>query len=190
MDQNKSEQPDLRDEAISDFRVSRRTVVVGGAGLASLAILPMLSRSSGDAAAFDASDHAISSEQYDATQGYQTMPLVRIDAFEGRSESEVKTLLDAAHRAIVKARMTKSAALEGAPFGVRVNAVAPGPTDTGMLTRFTGSAENKAALLSGVPLGRIGQPEDIANAIVFVSSDAASFLTGQIITADGGKTAG
>ncbi|MEJ0041846.1 MAG: glucose 1-dehydrogenase [Rhizomicrobium sp.] len=86
--------------------------------------------------------------------------------------------------------MTKSAALEGAPLGVRVNAVAPGPTDTGMLTRFTGSAENKAALLSGVPIGRIGQPEDIANAIVFVGSDAASFMTGQIVTVDGGKTAG
>lgn len=86
--------------------------------------------------------------------------------------------------------ITKSAALEGAALGVRVNAVAPGPTDTGMLTRFTGSAENKAALLSGVPLGRIGQPDDIANAIVFVGSDAASFLTGQIVTVDGGKTAG
>jgi NAD(P)-dependent dehydrogenase (short-subunit alcohol dehydrogenase family) len=86
--------------------------------------------------------------------------------------------------------ITKSAALEGAPLGVRVNAVAPGPTETGMLTRFTGSPANKAALLSGVPLGRIGQPEDIANAIVFVGSDAASFLTGQIVTVDGGKTAG
>jgi NAD(P)-dependent dehydrogenase (short-subunit alcohol dehydrogenase family) len=86
--------------------------------------------------------------------------------------------------------MTKSAALEGAACGVRVNAVAPGPTDTGMLTRFTGTPENKAALLTGVPLGRIGEPDDIANAIVFVGSDAASFLTGQILTVDGGKTAG
>src|ERR1700674_1377956 len=51
--------------------------------------------------------------------------------------------------------MTKSAALEGAGFGVRVNAVAPGPTDTGMLTRFTGTAERKAALATGVPLGRV-----------------------------------
>ncbi|MGH7103674.1 MAG: SDR family NAD(P)-dependent oxidoreductase [Acetobacteraceae bacterium] len=86
--------------------------------------------------------------------------------------------------------MTKFAALEGAARGVRVNAVAPGPTDTGMLTRFTGSPENEAALLSGVPLGRIGQPDDIANAILFVGSDNASFLTGQNVTVDGGKTAG
>jgi NAD(P)-dependent dehydrogenase (short-subunit alcohol dehydrogenase family) len=86
--------------------------------------------------------------------------------------------------------MTKSAALEAAGSGVRVNAVAPGPTDTGMLTRFTGTAERKAALQSGVPLGRIGQPEEIARAIVFLASDAASFVTGQIVAVDGGKSAG
>lgn len=86
--------------------------------------------------------------------------------------------------------MTQSAALEAARFGVRVNAVAPGPTETGMLNRFTGTAERKAALLSGVPFGRIGQPEEIAQAIVFLASDKASFITGQILTADGGKTAG
>jgi NAD(P)-dependent dehydrogenase (short-subunit alcohol dehydrogenase family) len=86
--------------------------------------------------------------------------------------------------------MTKSAALEAASFGVRVNAVAPGPTETGMLNRFTGSADRKAALLSGVPLGRIGQPEEIARAVVFLASDQASFVTGQVLTAVGGKTAG
>jgi NAD(P)-dependent dehydrogenase (short-subunit alcohol dehydrogenase family) len=86
--------------------------------------------------------------------------------------------------------MTKSAALEAAGSGVRVNAVAPGPTDTGMLNRFTGTAERKAALQSGVPLGRIGQPDEIAQAIVFLASDAASFVTGQIVSVDGGKSAG
>ena len=86
--------------------------------------------------------------------------------------------------------MTKSAALEVAGSGVRVNAVAPGPTETGMLNRFTGTPERKAALAAGVPLGRIGEPDEIARAIVFLASDAASFVTGQIVTADGGKTAG
>lgn len=86
--------------------------------------------------------------------------------------------------------MTKSAALEAAHFGVRVNAVAPGPIETAMLTRFTGTAERKAALGAAVPLGRIGEPEEIARAIVFLASDKASFVTGQVLTADGGKTAG
>lgn len=62
--------------------------------------------------------------------------------------------------------LTQSAALEGAPFGVRVNSVAPCPTDTGMLNRFTGTAEKKAVLITGVPLNRIGTPEELAEAIV------------------------
>jgi len=86
--------------------------------------------------------------------------------------------------------MTKSAALEAAASGVRVNAVAPGPIETGMLNRFTGTAEAKAALASRVPLGRVGAPEEIARTVVFLASDEASFVTGHVLTADGGKTAG
>jgi len=85
--------------------------------------------------------------------------------------------------------LTKSAALEGARSGVRVNAVAPGPTETGMLNRFTGTAERKAALAKTVPLGRVGEPGEIARAAVFLASEKASFITGQVLTADGGKTA-
>jgi NAD(P)-dependent dehydrogenase (short-subunit alcohol dehydrogenase family) len=85
--------------------------------------------------------------------------------------------------------LTKSAALEGAAFGVRVNAVAPGPTETGMLNRFTGNADRKASMIAGVPLKRAGAPEEVAKAIVFLTSDKASFVTGQIVSVDGGKSA-
>src|SRR5256886_487566 len=86
--------------------------------------------------------------------------------------------------------LTKSAALEAAGSGVRVNAVAPGPTDTGMLNRFTGNAERKAGLVSSVPLQRMGEPDEIASAIVFLASSKASFTTGQVLFVDGGKSAG
>jgi NAD(P)-dependent dehydrogenase (short-subunit alcohol dehydrogenase family) len=85
--------------------------------------------------------------------------------------------------------LTKAAALEGAAAGVRVNAVAPGPVKTELLNRFAGGAHKKAALAAGVPAQRLGTPEDIAAAIVFLASDKADFITGQIIGVNGGKTA-
>ena len=85
--------------------------------------------------------------------------------------------------------LTQSAALEAAEFGVRVNVIAPGPIDTGMLTRFSGTDERKAGLVSTVPLKRMGRPEEIAQTIVFLASDKASFSTGATFAADGGKSA-
>lgn len=85
--------------------------------------------------------------------------------------------------------ITKSAALEVAQTGVRVNVVAPGTTDTGMLTRFTDTDENKAALVSTVPLKRLATPEEIAHVIVFVASAHASYMTGASIPVDGGMLA-
>jgi len=85
--------------------------------------------------------------------------------------------------------ITKSVALETANSGIRVNAVAPGPTDTGMLTRFTGTPENKAGLVAKVPLGRLGMSEEVAHGIVFIASDDARFVTGHVLNVDGGMSA-
>jgi len=84
--------------------------------------------------------------------------------------------------------LTKSAALEAASAGVRVNAVAPGPTDTELLDRFTGgNAASKARLVAGVPLARLGSSDEIAAAIVFLASEQAAYITGTILNVDGGK---
>ena len=86
--------------------------------------------------------------------------------------------------------MTKSAALEVAGTGVRINVVAPGTTDTGMLTRFTSTDKNKAALVSTVPVKRLATSEEIAHVIAFVASENASYMTGSSIPVDGGMIAG
>ena len=85
--------------------------------------------------------------------------------------------------------LTKSAALEAAAHGVRVNAVAPGPVETGMLDRFAGSADRKADLAARLPLKRVGRAEEIADAIVFLASDKASFVTGEVLGINGGMSA-
>jgi NAD(P)-dependent dehydrogenase (short-subunit alcohol dehydrogenase family) len=85
--------------------------------------------------------------------------------------------------------ITKSVALETAKSGIRVNAVAPGPTDTAMLTRFTGTPANKADLVAEVPMARLGLSEELANAIAFIASDDASFITGHVFNVDGGHSA-
>ncbi len=86
--------------------------------------------------------------------------------------------------------LTKSAALEGAAAGVRVNAVAPGPVDTAMLDRFVGNKQDvKAGFLATVPAKRAATVEEIAQTVVFVASDKAKYLTGQILAVDGGYTA-
>ena len=84
--------------------------------------------------------------------------------------------------------ITKSVALETVKSGIRVNAVAPGPVDTGMLTRFTHTDENKAALVTQVPMARLGRSEEQAEAIVFIASEGASFITGHVLNVDGGMT--
>ncbi len=89
------------------------------------------------------------------------------------------------------AGLTKAAALEYAGQGIRVNAVLPGPIETAMLDRFAAGIGADAAklLAAGQPIGRTGRPEEIAAAVLWLCSDEASFVIGQSLVVDGGRTA-
>ena len=113
--------------------------------------------------------------------------IVNVSSISGRAGAAGASVYVASKHAVEG--LTKAAALEVAESGVRVNVVAPGPIETGMLNRFTGTAEKKAALVAGVPMKRAGTPEEIAQTILFVASDKASFITGASIAVDGGKLA-
>ena len=84
-------------------------------------------------------------------------------------------------------QLTQTAALEGAPHGIRVNCVCPGFIDTPM-TRGGYKDEAFAAWNRACPLGRPGRPEDVARALLFLASDDASFITGVALPVDGGRT--
>ena len=122
-----------------------------------------------------------------AMQGQGCGSIINISSTYGHEGAAGASIYVGAKHAVEG--ITKSVALELARSGIRVNAVAPGPTDTGMLTRFTGSAQNKAALASQVPLGRLGLSEEVADGIVFIASEEARFITGHVLNVDGGHSA-
>jgi len=113
--------------------------------------------------------------------------IINVSSTYGRSGAPGAALYVGSKHAVEG--FTKAAALEFAETGIRINVVAPGPIETGMLSRFTGTPENKADLISRVPMKRIGQPEEVAEAILFLASDKASFITGASLATDGGKLA-
>ncbi|AYG59958.1 glucose 1-dehydrogenase [Rhizobium calliandrae] len=114
--------------------------------------------------------------------------IINISSTMGRTSFPNQGVYAASKHAVEA--LTKTAALEGAPFGIRVNTVAPGPTDTNMLHRLTGGADGIAKMTAGIPLGRAGTPREVADACVFIASDKASFITGQVLGVNGGRLLG
>ncbi len=86
--------------------------------------------------------------------------------------------------------LTKATALELAQSNIRVNAVAPGPANTGLLHRMVGGHVDLSVIAAAVPMGRISAPEEAAQAILWLCSDAASYITGHTLVVDGGLTVG
>jgi 2-deoxy-D-gluconate 3-dehydrogenase len=112
--------------------------------------------------------------------------VVNIASIDGFMVEPEISYYNAAKAAVIS--LTKSVALEWAPRGVRVNAIAPGWIDTPMNQAERDDPKAERAILAQVPMGRWGRPEEIANVAVFLASEASSFMTGSVVVADGGQT--
>ena len=110
--------------------------------------------------------------------------IVNVSSIFGIRSTQGFSLYSATKHAV--AGLTKAAALEGAAFGVRVNAVAPGPVNTPFIGRVLSDAERFAPV---APLGRFAEPEEIAEAIFWLADDKASYVTGAVVPVDGGLSA-
>ena len=116
--------------------------------------------------------------------------VVNIASDAGRVGSSMEAVYSSAKGGIIA--FTKTMAREMARAGVTLNVVCPGPTETPLLHALTKSGEQGAKVHEGlkraVPLGRLGQPDDIAGIVAFLASDEAAYITGQVISASGGLT--
>lgn len=110
--------------------------------------------------------------------------IVNIASINGIRPGPMQGIYSITKAAVIN--MTQAFAKECAPWGVRVNAVLPGLTDTKFASALTSNAEMLKHFMSSIPLGRVAQPDEIAPAVLFLVSDAASYVTGTTLTVDGG----
>ena len=108
--------------------------------------------------------------------------IVNISSIWGLRGGSCETAYSCTKAAVIG--LTRSLALELAPSKIRVNCVAPGCIETDMVRAL--GRETQAMLVEETPLGRLGRPEDVAEAVAFLASERAGFITGQVLTADGG----
>jgi 2-hydroxycyclohexanecarboxyl-CoA dehydrogenase len=116
--------------------------------------------------------------------------VINIASDAGRVGSSMEAVYSSAKGGIIA--FTKTMAREMARAGVTLNVVCPGPTETPLLQALTGAGEQGAKVSEGlkraIPLGRLGQPDDIAGIVAFLASDEAAYITGQVISVSGGLT--
>jgi 3-oxoacyl-[acyl-carrier protein] reductase len=108
--------------------------------------------------------------------------IINISSIWGKVGASMETIYSASKGAVIA--FTMALAKELAPSNISVNCVCPGVIDTDMLLEYT--ADDKKELKNQTPLNRLGTPQDVANAVYFLASDNATFITGQVITVDGG----
>jgi 2-hydroxycyclohexanecarboxyl-CoA dehydrogenase len=130
--------------------------------------------------------HAVLPDMQRRKQG----AIVNVASEAGRGGSQANVVYSAAKAGVIG--FTKAVALEGAHYGVRCNAVAPGPIETPLLDALTDASDLGARLRQGMieatAMGRPGHPEEVAAAIAFLASDDASFITGETVGVSGGLT--
>lgn len=128
-----------------------------------------------------------SCQAYFKAQKHQGGVIVNVASILGLVGMPLASVYCASKGGVIQ--LTRALAIEWASYGFRLNALCPGFIGTDMTQRMTGKPELMEKVLSGIPLKRMGKPEDLAGAALFLASDASSYMTGQTLVIDGGITA-